>query len=121
MLTSDDLRKLLKVEAEIVRILNAAAQAGVRGSSLDSPRGIAAASSYLDADPEATRALSSVEWTGRDFWLTFLAAHGAVTGLMPFGFYPGSAWDGNRQLIRNLPSELAATLAEWKRVRLGPD
>ena len=121
VLTADDLRKLLTVEAEILRILSAAPRTGVPDSSLDSPSGVAAASSYLDANPEATLLLSSVDWTGRDFWLTFFAASGALTGYMPFGFYPGSTWAENRQLIRDLPSELAEPLAEWKRVRFGPD
>ena len=120
MLTADDVRKLLKVEAVILQIV-IAGKVGVPGSRLDSPSGVAEASSALDANPETTRALSSVEWTGRDFWLTFLATVGAVTGELPFGLYPGSAWTANRQLIRDLPSDLAVPLAEWKRARLGLD
>ena len=120
-LTVDDVRKLVKVEAEILQILRTAHQEGVRGSRLDSPSGLAAASSVLDANPEATRLLSSVDWTGRDFWLTFLAISGAVTGELPFGLHPGSAWSANQKLIQDLPSDLAVPFAEWKRLRFGPD
>ena len=120
MLTADDVRKLLKVEAVILQIV-IAGKVGVPGSRLDSPSGVAAASSALDANPEATGALSAVDWTGRDFWLTFLAIHAAMTGLLPFGTVAGSAWGPNRQLIQDLPSDLAAPFAEWKRVRLGLD
>ena len=120
-LTVDDVRKLVTVEAEILQILRTAHQAGVRGSRLDSPNGVAAASSALDANPAATRVLSAVDWTGRDFWLTFLAIFGAVTGELPFGLHPGSAWSANQKLIQDLPSDLSAPFAEWRRLRFGLD
>jgi hypothetical protein len=116
-LTVDDIRKLLKVEAVVLQIV-IEGKAGGPGS-LDSPSGVAAASSALEANPEAMRVLSAVDWTGRDFWLTFLATHAAITGLLPFGTVAGSAWGPNLQLIQDLPSDIAGPLAEWKRVRFG--
>ena len=120
-LTEDDVRKLVTVEAQILTIVRAARESGVSGARLDSPDGVASASSALDASPEASRVLSTVGWTGRDFWLTFLATSAAITGELPFGLVSGSAWSANRKLIDNLPNELAERFAEWKRVRFGPD
>jgi hypothetical protein len=118
-LTPDALRKMLRVEPEIMRIASAAA-APLSQQPAEPVLEEDAAAARLEAIPEIRRSLTANEWNARDFLRTVAAAIRTVLAIdmMDAGRLtqdPSGVMRENIELWRNPPPDLAAALAEWKR------
>lgn len=118
LLTPEDLRKLLAIEAQLPGMLKALPQPLPFPAELDTSSQLSQATQALESSLEVRRLFEANDWTARDYLLTLLATVGAITGEAPFVSLPGPEWTSNRQLLSSPPPDLAGPLAQWKRTRL---
>lgn len=122
-LTPDVLRKMLRVEPEVMRIASAAT-APLSHESAEPVLEEDAAAARLEEIPEIRRSLAANDWTARDFLRAVTAAVQTVLAIdmMHTGQLtqePSDVMKANIELWRSPPADLVVPLAEWKRREMG--
>jgi len=122
-LTPDVLRKMLRVEPEIMRIAGAAA-ASFPQDTAEPVLADDAAAARLEAIPEIGGVLAAANWTARDFLRAVAATIQTVLAIdmIDAGHTtpePSGVMKANIELWQNPPADLVVPLAEWKRREMG--
>lgn len=123
-LTADVLRKLLRVQPEVVK-LAAGRASTASGDTPDLILDLERAASRLEADPEMRRILAAHQWSAVEF---LQALHAAIQTVVAIDMLdagqlnpaPVGALRANIDLWRNPPADLAADLKEWTQREMVP-
>jgi hypothetical protein len=123
-LTPDDLRTFVRVDPDVIRVQSELAlQHQARGIEAErevvlgmspSAAELEAAAAAMDGIPELRRVFEEHGWTGLEYLRTFYATVVAMLEIELSVPRPGA----NARLLRDLPSELATALEEWKQRRM---